>query len=147
MKLREAGEDDLQEVLRLYRQLQPDDPVIADNAARTVFLEIVESPWLAIYLLEEAGRVCASCYLNVIPNLTRSAQPYAVIENVITDEALRGRGVGKMLMNEVLAIVWERGCYKAMLQTGSKKESTHAYYRACGFSGDDKKGYVARPPR
>ena len=147
MKLREAGEDDLQEVLRLYRQLQPDDPVIADGAARTVFLEIVGSPWLAIYLLEEAGRTCASCYLNVIPNLTRSAQPYAVIENVITDEALRGRGMGKMLMSEVLAIAWERGCYKAMLQTGSKKESTHAYYRACGFSGDDKKGYVARPPR
>ena len=40
---------------------------------------------------------------------------------------------------------WKEGCYKAMLQTGSKQESTHAFYRACGFRADEKTGYVARP--
>ncbi|MEV6282646.1 hypothetical protein [Kribbella sp. NPDC051770] len=35
--------------------------------------------------------------------------------------------------------------FKAMLMTGSKRESTHAFYRACGFADDDKTGYVARP--
>lgn len=145
MKFRAAGEDDLQEVLRLYGQLQPDDPVLREDQYRAAYDAIIESKWFAIYLLEDAGRAAASCYLNVIPNLTRSARPYAVIENVITEAALRGQGVGKRLMSEVLAVAWERGCYKAMLQTGSSQASTHAFYRACGFSGRDKTGYVARP--
>ena len=39
----------------------------------------------------------------------------------------------------------EAGCYKVMLMTGSKRASTHAFYRACGFVADDKTGLVARP--
>ena len=41
---------------------------------------------------------------------------------------------------------WAAGCYKVMLQTGSTRESTHAFYRACGFSGTDKHAYVAWCP-
>ena len=33
------------------------------------------------------------------------------------------------------------------LQTGSRQESTHAFYRACGFASDDKFAFVARAPR
>lgn len=132
--------------MRLYRQLQPDDPILDDGSDLVVFRTILGSDWLTVLLLEQENRICASCYLNVVPNITRSARPYAVIENVITDEALRGRGLGKALMREVLNLAWDKGCYKAMLQTGSRKASTHAFYRACGFSADDKKGYVARPP-
>lgn len=131
--------------MRLYRQLQPEDPILDDGSVRAVFETIMDSDWLTILVLEKENRICASCYLNVVPNITRSARPYAVIENVITDQALRGQGLGKALLNETLNIAWREGCYKAMLQTGSRKESTHAFYRSCGFSADDKTGYVARP--
>ncbi|MBK79363.1 MAG: GNAT family N-acetyltransferase [Gammaproteobacteria bacterium] len=133
--------------MRLYRQLQPSDPVPADGGARAVFAAIVESDALRLYLLEDGdGRVSASCYLNVIPNLTRGARPYAVIENVITDEARRGRGLGRAVIGHALDAAWAAGCYKVMLQTGSTQESTHAFYRACGFSGTDKHAYVAWCP-
>jgi hypothetical protein len=48
-------------------------------------------------------------------------------------------------MTETLQSAWDAGCYKVMLLTGSRRPSTHAFYRACGFSGDDKTGFVARP--
>lgn len=44
-----------------------------------------------------------------------------------------------------LQAAWEAGCYKAMLMTGSHRPSTHAFYRACGFSPDVKTAYLARP--
>jgi len=50
-------------------------------------------------------------------------------------------------MEATLDKVWEEGCYKAMLMTGSRNPATHAFYEACGFSPDAKNAYVARPGR
>jgi GNAT superfamily N-acetyltransferase len=81
----------------------------------------------------------------VIPNLTRSASPYAIIENVVVEESLRGSGLGKEIMEGTLRAAWEAGCYKAMLMTGTRNPATHSFYRASGFSSDDKTAYLARP--
>lgn len=142
---REAGPDDLAEVLRLYRQLHPSDPGAAAGSEQATFDRILASPGLHIYVLERDGVVVATTYLNVIPNLTRSASPYAVVENVVVEQSLRGTGLGKQIMAATLEVAWAAGCYKAMLMTGSKTPATHAFYRACGFSPDAKTAYLARP--
>lgn len=142
---REARRDDLAGVMRLMAQLNRDDPELDRQSAASRFDAILATPFLTIFVLEEDGELVASTYLNVIPNLTRSGAPYAVIENVVVDEALRGTGRGKLVMAGTLEAAWAAGCYKAMLQTGSRRASTHAFYRACGFSPDEKTAYLARP--
>jgi len=142
---REAGPGDLDDILRLYRQLQPADPVLTDGSDAAAFAQILGSPGLHLFVLEADGVVVATTYLNVIPNLTRSASPYAVIENVVVEEAARGSGLGKQIMAATLQAAWDAGCYKAMLLTGSRRPATHAFYRACGFSPDAKTAYLARP--
>ncbi|GAA2142114.1 GNAT family N-acetyltransferase [Glycomyces algeriensis] len=142
---RVAGPGDFDQILRLYRQLNPTDPVLDDGTDAAAFKQILDSPGLSLFVLEDRGTVVASAYLNVIPNLTRSAAPYAVIENVIVDQAFRGSGFGKRLMASTLQAAWNAGCYKAMLMTGSRDPATHGFYRACGFAGDAKTAYLARP--
>ncbi|MEV0284712.1 GNAT family N-acetyltransferase [Kribbella sp. NPDC050820] len=142
---REAGVDDFESVMLLYRQLHPGDPVLRDGRDADVFAEILKTPGLRLYVLEVDGRVAATTYLNLIPNLTRAAAPYAVIENVVVDADLRGTGLGKQIMAATLQAAWNAGCYKVMLMTGSRRESTHAFYRACGFDGAEKTAYVAHP--
>lgn len=142
---RQAQSTDFDDIMALYRQLNPDDPAITDEFVRSTFNQILTTEWLRLYVLEKDERVIATTYLNVIPNITRSASPYAVIENVVVDCARRGRGYGKMIMTRTLQHAWNAGCYKVLLMTGSRQESTHAFYRACGFSADAKTGYTARP--
>ncbi|MFC3982758.1 MULTISPECIES: GNAT family N-acetyltransferase [Streptosporangium] len=142
---REAVPDDFAGVMRLYRQLQPKDPVLSDGSDVATFTRILDSPGLHLFVLEAEGAVVATAYLNVIPNLTRSASPYAVIENVVVEESLRGTGLGKQVMAGTLRAAWDAGCYKVMLLTGSSRPATHAFYRACGFSSDAKTAYLARP--
>ncbi|MBL0003435.1 MAG: GNAT family N-acetyltransferase [Actinomycetales bacterium] len=65
----------------LYQDLHP-----GEDAAPTidrVYAEILARGGLSILLLEVDGLAVATTYLNVIPNLTRRAAPYAVIENVV----------------------------------------------------------------
>ena len=142
---REAGIDDFAHVQRLYRQLNPGDPIVTDGSDAAAFAAIVDRPGLHLFLLEADGAVVATTYLNLIPNLTRSASPYAVIENIVVEESLRGTGLGKRIMTDTLQAAWDGGCYKAMLMTGSKRPSTHGFYRACGFDPDAKTAYLARP--
>ncbi len=146
MSTRAAQPDDFEVIMALYRQLQPNDPVLDDGTDRRVVDAILATRDLHLLVLELDGEVRATAYLNIIPNITRSARPYAIIENVVTDEALRGRRIGQRLIADVLAIAWEQNCYKVMLQTGSKRPSTHHFYRRCGFDGTEKFGYIAHPP-
>ena len=117
-----------------------------DGSEHDRFEQILGSRGLHLFVLELDGVVVATTYLNVIPNLTRSASPYAVIENVVVDESRRRTGLGKQIMEGTLRAAWEAGCYKAMLQTGSRDPAVHAFYRACGFDPDAKTAYLARPP-
>jgi GNAT superfamily N-acetyltransferase len=143
--IRSATKEDFAAIVRLYAQLHPEDPPVTDGSDVAAFDEILSRPGLELVVLEVDGDVVATTYLNVIPNLTRSAQPYAVIENVVVDEKLRGTGLGRRLMDATLDRAWTAGCYKAMLLTGSKNPNTHAFYRASGFSPDAKAAYLARP--
>ena len=142
---REAQSRDFNDIVRLYRQLHPADPIPQDGSVEQTFERILASPGLRLFVLELDGVVVATTYLNVIPNLTRSASPYAVIENVVVEESRRGSGLGKRIMDGTLRAAWAEGCYKAMLMTGSRRPATHSFYRACGFSPDAKTAYLARP--
>ncbi|MEV1319628.1 GNAT family N-acetyltransferase [Micromonospora arborensis] len=143
---RTARPGDFAQIIRLYRQLNPDDPVLDDGSDAAAFQQILGSPGLRLFVLELDGVVVATTYLNVIPNLSRSASPYAVIENVVVEESRRGTGLGRRIMADTLQAAWDAGCYKAMLMTGSRTPATHAFYRACGFAPDVKTAYLARPP-
>lgn len=141
--IRAACLSDYEPLLALYRELNPDDPT-PDKQTRHVFEHILKHADLQIFVIESNQALLATCYLNIIPNLTRGAQPYALIENVVTKATHRGQGFGKRLIRHAQEYAWTRGCYKIMLLTGSEEGSTHAFYRACGFSGDSKHGYVIR---
>ena len=142
--IRFAEEHDFEGIMNLLRQLNPDDPVINDGRDKVIFERILKQSNLRILIQEENGKKISTCYLNIIPNLTRDASPYAVIENVVTDAEFRNQGFGKKMMVFALESAWKAECYKVMLQTGSKKESTHKFYASCGFVGGEKFAFNAR---
>ncbi len=145
MQIREAAPGDLPGIKRLYAYLNPDDPVLDDKVATEIFNQILEVDRLHLFVGVLKEELVCSCYLNVVPNLSRNGAPYAVIENVVTDSEHRNRGLGKSIIKHALQYAWDLGCYKVMLQTGSRRESTHNFYKACGFDADEKFAFVAHP--
>lgn len=145
MIVREAGTKDFEGIIKLYQQLNPDDPIIEDGEDRVLFEHIRQANNLHLFVLEQDGEVVSTAYLNVIPNLTRNLSPYAFIENVVTDSDNRNQGFGKQLIQHVKTFAWEQKCYKIIIQTGSKKEATHAFYRSCGFIAGERFAFVAKP--
>ena len=103
-----------------------------------------EAPGVTVLMLKAGGVIAATCTLVVIPSLTRSAQPYALIENVVTDAA-RQSGFGRAVMQAAVAAAWAAGCYKTMLVTGSKSPATLRFDAGLGFS-QTKTGFHMRHP-
>lgn len=136
--IREAVAGDLPGVLRLYAQLQPDDPVLEPDRAETLFAELLAAPQTTVLVAEIDGALVASCTLTMVPNLTRNGRPYGVIENVVTDEGHRLQGLGKAVLAHAVAIADRANAYKVMLATGSKRESTLVFYESAGFARDTK---------
>lgn len=78
----------------------------------------------------------------IIPNLTHHQQPYAFVENVVTAEDCRNRGLATACLNYAKELAEKENCYKMMLLTGSKKESTLNFYRKAGYNSEDKMAFI-----
>jgi len=143
INIREATLGDYHTVMELMRHLNPDDLFPADSISRDVLNTIVKSDHLSVLLLEKDKQVVGTCYLNIIPNLTRNSSPYAVIENVVTSPTFRHQGIGKKLLQAAIKHAFDRSCYKVMLLTG-RGDAVQTFYERCGMDGSSKHAFVVR---
>lgn len=140
--IREIQQSELDGLLRLYTQLHGNAIPEDTEALRNLWQRIENDPDHHIIVAVEEGCIVSSCVCVIIPNLTHNQQPYAFIENVITDEAYRGRGLATACLDYAREIARRENCYKMMLLTGFKEESTHRFYQRAGYNANDKTAYI-----
>ena len=78
----------------------------------------------------------------IVPNLTHGLRPYALIENVVTHADYRGRGLASACLSYAKEIAVRENCYKMMLLTGSREESTLRFYERAGYNRTDKTAFI-----
>ena len=142
METREIQEHELMGLLELYQQLHNNTIPEKKEALELLWKNIRKDKNHHIIVGIIEGRIIASCVLIIIPNLTHNQQPYALIENVITDENHRNKGYGSTLLNYARELAVKENCYKIMLMTGSKKESTLNFYERAGYNRLDKTAFI-----
>lgn len=140
--IREAGESDLQEVLQLYLFLHETSVPKDSEQLRKTWDNILNDENHHLIICEVDGKIVASCVCVIIPNLTRNVRPYAFVENVVTHREYRGKGYATACLKYAKQIAEEAHCYKIMLLTGSKKESTLNFYRNAGYNSSDKTAFI-----
>jgi GNAT superfamily N-acetyltransferase len=62
-----------------------------------------------VFVAESEGVIVSSATITIVPNVTRGARPYALIENVVTRGAHRRRGLGRAVLAAALAAAWDAG--------------------------------------
>ena len=146
LQIRTIRPDELPALLRLYEHLHAADESLPNAATITqVWDELCNDPKLHCLVVEANNALVASCILAIIPNLTRGARPYGLIENVVTHTEYRRQGIGAALLQHALAVAWQHDCYKVMLLTGRKDESVLRFYEKAGFRQGVKTGFIAYP--
>lgn len=139
-----ASKEDLPGLLELYRQLTPDDPPLEPERAHAIWERIEANDDLRYFVAVHGQEVVSSCNIAIVPNLTRNGASWAIIENVVTDNAYRRRGIGKRLMEMAIEFAKSRGCYKVCLLSNSTRAGAHKFYEELGFSGTAKVGFYLK---
>lgn len=147
LHVRHIDKKELPKLLDLYQHLHEggDAPLLPQEQLEALWDGIVASPMLHYFVGESDGKLVSSCTLAIIPNLTRGARPYGLIENVVTHRDYRRRGLGTRMLQHALQVAWDNNCYKVMLLTGRKDEATFRFYEKAGFKRDVKTGFIAYP--
>lgn len=140
--IREITPDDLQGLLSLYTQLHANLMPEETEDLHKLWLSILDDRTHHIIVAEEGGRIVSSCVCVIIPNLTHNQRPYAFVENVITDEAYRQKGLATACLNYAKELAMKENCYKLMLLTGSKSDSTLRFYENAGYNNKDKTAFI-----
>lgn len=141
--IREAGRHELTHILDLYKDLHTqDDPLPEKSELERIWGDIYENPLLKYLVLESEGEIVSTCALSIIPNLTRGARPYGLIENVVTKKKYQGKGFGTAIIKYALKNAWELNCYKVMLLTSIKDEKVRRFYKKAGLKEGIKTGFV-----
>lgn len=142
IKIREIKANELDQLLSLYTQLGdnkiPDESEQLDKLKK----QIMSDENYHIVVAVENEKIVSSCVCIVIPNFTHDQRPYAFVENVVTDSGHRRMGLASSCLDYAKDIAVKNNCYKMMLMTGSKRESTLNFYEQAGYNRKDKTAFV-----
>jgi GNAT superfamily N-acetyltransferase len=145
--VRHIKPQELDALLSLYTHLhRKDAPLPGKPELNAKWKDILSNPLLHYIVGEFDNRIVSSCVLVIVPNLTRGARPYGLVENVVTHADHRMHGFGTAVLQYALQLAWRANCYKVMLLTGSKEDSVFRFYEASGFERGIKTGFIAYPP-
>jgi len=130
---------DFPDARALYCELAGQFPVGDDCD----FARLVDHPGTTIWGVDLQGRVASMVTLHLLPNMSFSARPYALIENVVTLSRFQGQGLGRIAMNAAMDHAWSAGAYKIMLMTGRGAQA-RGFYEKLGFEGESKHAMMIR---
>jgi GNAT superfamily N-acetyltransferase len=106
----------------------------ADAAHWAAFEAIDADPRNELIVADDDGRVVGTFQLTFTPSLSRGGAERMTIEAVRVRSDLRGRGVGRSMMEWAINRGRERGCRLAQLTTDKKRADAHRFYESLGFT-------------
>lgn len=135
--IKEAGEDDFDQIFQLFKQLQPKEH-LDKSKVRNLFNEILSSnkhsAWIALVDKKIVG------YIDVVFRTYHFAFDFtARIETTVVDEKYRRKGIASKLISECEKKAKMKGCKVMEVDSGMQRENAHRTYESNGYS---KRGYL-----
>jgi GNAT superfamily N-acetyltransferase len=133
LDIRIATVADLSTLNNLYAEMDGESE-LPPETVETLFEQIRAIPDYRIYIAESEGEVVGTFSLLTVPTfMHRGFHKFAVLDAVTVTPYSRGRGFGREMMKEAIALAAAAGCYKVTLSSNLKRDRAHGFYRSLGF--------------
>lgn len=125
---------DLDDLAELVTQLSTS----AAPLSRPIIDAMLAHPTTTLFVARIDGRVAGMLTLSAFPTPTGIR---AWVEDVVTSEAARGKGIGAMLIDAALAQARGTGARTVDLTSRPSRESANRLYQRLGFEARDSTVY------
>jgi ribosomal protein S18 acetylase RimI-like enzyme len=115
----------------LFPQLWPDAKLSKSNL-RLAFRRALTSEHQYYLCAVDKKAIFGFCSLSIRSSLWQQGS-IAHIDELIVDQAYRGRGIGTALMKKAFAIAGKRGCSRIELDSAFHRKRAHSFYERLGF--------------
>ena len=112
--------------------------VVSEDVARDRFHRILESDNDKVWVYEENGQVFG--WIHAFTTLRVASDSFVEIGGLVVDPTLRKRGVGRVLVKEVMQWAAEQQV-SLRVRCNALRSDTHLFYEAIGFN-KSKEQYV-----
>lgn len=134
IRIREAHEDDVEGILKIYSQPSIDNgDCLSHEEAKEIFRTIGSYPDYRIYVSEIDKSIVGTIAVLIMHNIGHLGKKSAVFESIAVLPEWQGRGIGKKMLEHAMAICKKNGCYKITLSANIKREKAHQFYESLGF--------------
>lgn len=82
--------------------------------------------------IEEDGKEVGRAFLYILKN-DLHPEPSGFMEDVFVEEEFRRQGIGRKLVQAVIAEARARGCYKLLATSRHERPEVHEFYKKFGF--------------
>ncbi|MCK0197619.1 GNAT family N-acetyltransferase [Ancylobacter sp. 6x-1] len=117
---------------RVFGERDSDDPAYAHHY-EAAYDAIVENGATTLYVARLGERIVGTFELIVVHALLRHGRCLAIAEAVHVAPDMRGRGVGKAMMEFAKAEAKRLGAGSLQLTTHLQRYDAHRFYEAAGF--------------
>lgn len=117
--------DDLERLCEIYS-----DSFAHTEPAQLQWWKILEDDTHCYHVAEVDGKIMGVAALITINKILRSGSRMGLIEDVAVDPEARGLGLGKLLIESLVELGVEKGCYKVVLNCS---DHNVPFYEKCGF--------------
>jgi GNAT superfamily N-acetyltransferase len=126
--IRDARPADADAIARLLTQLGY--PTEAEAVASRLDRLLIVGDRVVVAELD--GAVVGLAHLQVTPAIERD-RPAAKLGALVVDEAHRGHGIGRLLVEAMEGEARRRGCELLFLTTSERRDDAHAFYEHVGL--------------
>ncbi len=126
------------ELLEALASLLPQlNPALRGPSAE-LLERVLADPAVTLFVARSGGRVCGTATLAVVATPTWVT---AHVNDVVVDGSVRGTGVGRALMQAVLARARERRAEVVRLTSAERRREAHLLYESLGFRQTGSRAY------
>jgi len=134
--LREAGEQDVAGMVRLLAELfaiEADFSIDAERQ-RQGLATLLANPAATVFVAEAEQKIVGMCTLQPLIS-TAEGGTVGLVEDMVVDDAWRGRGIGGRLLAAIEDTARRQGMSRLQLLRDSENGQAAAFYRKHGWRG------------
>lgn len=129
--IRQSVKEDFDHIFALFGQLWPGKELHEKDLIE-VFDRGMQSDSDVYFCATSGSKVIGFCAMLIANNFWQEGQ-IAYVYAMIVEDAYRGKGIGKKLIEKAFETARDRKCKKIELDSGFQRELAHKFYEQMGF--------------